>query len=245
MSKEGSLKLHAFCQKRHFSVGTRAKFMLSMFSNTTIKVESTAKVQLTVDEVEQIQRKRIASIISHVFELTYAAFCDKLIHEEKVNHCNGCATHHPSQREHSCLMMDSEDAWTYYHDDARVKIDLAALKKTIESLCSDLGFALGQTWERYLTELPKFPWTTIYLTSLELEHCDNDIKNRVLCALYYGPNGLKCNDCNSFEDDKSYDETAIIVDPIEVECPETIMRKKEEKMDLDLVINEIQNKFCM
>ena len=40
---------------------------------------------LTVDEVEQIQRKKVATIIGHVFQLTYAAFYDKLVQEEKVN----------------------------------------------------------------------------------------------------------------------------------------------------------------
>ena len=40
---------------------------------------------LTVDEVEQIQRKKVATIIGHVFQLTYAAFFDKLVQEEKVN----------------------------------------------------------------------------------------------------------------------------------------------------------------
>lgn len=32
------------------------------------------------------------------------------------------------------------------------------------------------------------------------------------------------------------------VDPIDVQCPENVVWK-EELMDLDLVINEIQNKF--
>ena len=171
-----------------------------------LQVESTAKRQLTVDEVEQIQRKRIASIIGHVFQLTYAAYFDQLIHQVKVNRCNGCAIYHPSQIEHSCVMMDSEDAWIYYHDEAREQVDMAAVKTTVESVCSALGLKLGQTWENYLTELPKLAWTTIYLTSFELEHYDNDIKNRVLYALYYGPNGLKSNDSSRFEADEACDE---------------------------------------
>ena len=50
-----------------------------------MQVESSAKPMLTVDEVEQIQRKKVATIIGHVFQLTYAAFLDKLVQEEKVN----------------------------------------------------------------------------------------------------------------------------------------------------------------
>lgn len=41
-------------------------------------------------------------------------------------------------------MMDSEDAWIYYHDEARVKTNLDTVKKTAESVCSLLGFTLGQ-----------------------------------------------------------------------------------------------------
>ena len=91
-------------------------------------------------------------------------------------------------------MMDTEDAWFYYHDVAREQIDLAVVMKTVESVCSTLGLKLGKTWESYVTELPKLPWTSLYLTSLELENYDQDMKKkRVLYALYYGPCGLKTN----------------------------------------------------
>ena len=99
-----------------------------------MQVESTSKPMLTVDEVEQIQRKKVATIIGHVFQLTYAAFFDKLVQEEKVNRCHGCTIQHPSQRQHSCLMLDIEDAWFYYHDVAREQIGLAVVMKTVESV---------------------------------------------------------------------------------------------------------------
>ena len=104
-----------------------------------MQVESTSKPMLTIDEVEQIRRKKVATIIGHVFQLTYAAFFDKLVQEEKVNLCHGCAIQHPSQRQHSCLMLDTEDAWFYYHDEAREQIDLAVVMKTVKSVCSTLG----------------------------------------------------------------------------------------------------------
>ena len=116
-----------------------------------------------------IQRQKIASLVGHVFQLTYAAMLDAMIQEEKINRCNSCAIHHPSQRQHSCLMMDSEDAWFYLRDDVVENIDLNLVLKTAESICSALGFKLGKSWETYVTELPKFPWTSIYLTSLELK----------------------------------------------------------------------------
>ena len=70
-----------------------------------MQVESSATPLLTVDEVEKVQRQRVASLIGHVFQLTYAATVDKLIQEEKLNRCHGCAIQHPSQNQHSCLMM--------------------------------------------------------------------------------------------------------------------------------------------
>ena len=150
-----------------------------------------------------------------------------------------------SKTEHSCLMLDTEDPWFYYHDIARERIDLAMVMKTVESVCRTLGLKLGQTWESYLTELPKLPWTSPYLTSLELEHYDKDMKEGVLCALYYGPYGIKTSDFCSVEihkDDNA--EEVMNVDPTEVHYPENIIRKEEIGMDLDCVINEIQNKFC-
>ena len=100
-----------------------------------MQVESTSKTLLTLDEIKQIR----------VFRLTYAAFCDRFIEEEKVKQCHGCAIQHPSQRQHSCLMMDNEDAWFYYHDVTREQTDLAVVMKTVESVCSTLGLRLGQT----------------------------------------------------------------------------------------------------
>ena len=112
-------------------------------------------------------------------------FFDKFVKEEKSNRCHGCTIQHPSQRQHTCLMFDSEDAWFYYHDEAREQIDLAVVMKTVESVCSALGLKLGQTWESFLTELPKLPWTSLCLTTLELENYGEDMKERILyCMLF-------------------------------------------------------------
>ena len=87
-----------------------------------MQVESSATPLLPVDEVEQVHRQRAVSLIGHVFQLTYAAILNARIQEEKVTRCHGCAIQHPSQRQHSCLMMDSEDAWFYFQNDAVEKM---------------------------------------------------------------------------------------------------------------------------
>ena len=69
------------------------------------------------------------------------------------------------------------------------------------------------------------------LASLELDVVQSDdLQSCVLYVLYYGPNGLKWKD---FADQQ---ET--------IECPERVVRKDEEPMDLDLIINDIHNKLC-
>ena len=70
--------------------------------------------------------------------------------------------------------------------------------KTANSVCSVIGFKLGNSRETYVRELHKFPWTNLYLTSLELEKFGERTQTKQLedCIVYainYGPNGLKPN----------------------------------------------------
>ena len=87
----------------------------------------------------------------------------------------------------------------------------------------------------YVTELPKMPWTSLYLTSLELDGVADDLQSRILYAIYHGPCGLKCE----------YPSAMKIDSQDEIQCPERVVRKEEELMDLDLIINDIQNKLCI
>ena len=145
-----------------------------------IVVDLSATPRLAVNEVEQVQQHRIAGLIGHIFQLTYANMVDEQIQEEKLNRCHGCAIQHPSQRQHSCLMMDKEDSWLYYREDVVEKIDLNVVLNNVESVCNALGFKLGQSWEMYASELPKMPWTRVFLTSLKVDGFDGDLKSRVL-----------------------------------------------------------------
>ena len=116
--------------------------------------------------MEKVQRQRISSFIGLVFQLTYVALVDKLIQQEKLNHCDGCAIQHPSQNQHSRLTMEKDDAWMYFHDEVVQQIDLNSMLNATGSICSALGFKLGKSGEAYVTELPKMPWTSIDLTSV-------------------------------------------------------------------------------
>ena len=68
------------------------------------------------------------------------------------------------------------------------------------------------------------PWTSIFLASLEVDGFDGDIKSRVSRA-------IKNKD---FSDQQA-----------EIECPEQVVRKDEEPMEIDSVINDIQNRLCL
>ena len=103
----------------------------------------------------------------------------------------------------------------YYHDDVLEKIDLNVVQKTAENVCSALG-KLGKSRNAFVTELTKFPWTSIYLTSLKLSQGE-DLKSRILYALFYGPNGLKFKDYGN----------DVEMDQLEVECPKIIIRKEQ------------------
>ena len=77
-----------------------------------------------------------------------------------------------------------------------------------------------------MSELPKFPWTSVYLTSLlplELEGVSEtaqpkQLQDRILYAVYYGP---KVSVTGTIPENK---------EPEEVQCPETIARKEEQPM---------------
>ena len=102
-----------------------------------MQIESSSTPLSTIDELDKVQRQRIATFISHVFQLTYAALIDKLIQQEKLNRCHGCAIQHPSQNQHSCLMMDNDDTWMYYHDEVVEQMDLNFMLNATETMqCS-------------------------------------------------------------------------------------------------------------
>ena len=81
--------------------------------------------------------------------------------------------------------MDNNDAWMYYHDEVGEKINLNFILKATERICSALGFKLRKSWEAYVSELPKMPWTSTYLASVELDVVQgDDLQSRILYALY-------------------------------------------------------------
>ena len=81
----------------------------------------------------------------------------------------------------------------------------------------------------------------MYLTSLEIEGSGGSIQAKslqdlILHALYYGPSGFRW---------KLFSDRDITENITPIDCPETVIRKEEESMELDSVIDEIQTKLCI
>ena len=72
---------------------------------------------------------------------------------------------------------------------------------------------------------------SVFLTSLEADGFDGDFQSRVLRAIHDGPNALKSKD---FSDQQA-----------EIQCPEQVVRKDEQPMEIDSAINDIQNKLYL
>ena len=84
---------------------------------------------------------------------------------------------------------------------------------------------------RYVSEPPKMPWTTTFLTSFELDGFDGDLHSRILGAIHDGPNALKRNNFS--------------IQQTEMECPEQVVRKDEAAMQIASIINDIKNTLCL
>ena len=124
-----------------------------------------------IDEVQHIQQQKI-TVLSLVCSGSHMLrWLIPVVYDEKMSNYRGCAIQQPSQRQHSCLMMDGEDVWMYYHDDVVEKIDLSLVLKTAERGCA-LGLVSnwGSRRKRTFLNCPKFPWTNRYITALEFEH---------------------------------------------------------------------------
>ena len=130
--------------------------------------------------------------------------------KEKVNRCIGCAFNHPSQRQHSYVFGQ----WLQARQNVgRIRVQDA--------------------------EIPLH----IALTSLEPEGyfeiaSGKHPKDRILCAVYYAPNGLQWED---FSRSDNTENSA----PYEVQFPETIAKKKEQSINIGYMLVKKFKTSCM
>ena len=61
-----------------------------------------------------------------------------VINQLVVENCNGCIIDHPSQRQHPCLMMESDERLSMYFDDALSKISEARVMENFMNSLNDI-----------------------------------------------------------------------------------------------------------
>ena len=103
-----------------------------------------------VDEVEANEKPAIIALLSKVLNLCYAELIVHPIEIECILHCRGCKTHHPSQKEHNCLMMDEEEKWNLYYDRAKVHGDPDLIWETAHGVCHLWNIPLHKSWKKFV-----------------------------------------------------------------------------------------------
>ena len=68
----------------------------------------------------------------------YAGEIASVINQLVVENCNGCIIDHPSQRQHPCLMMESDERLSMYFDDALSKISEARVMENFMNSLNDI-----------------------------------------------------------------------------------------------------------
>ena len=68
----------------------------------------------------------------------YAEEIVSVIAKLVVENCSGCIIDHPSQRQHPCLMMESDEKLSMYFDDALSKISEARVMENFMNNLNDI-----------------------------------------------------------------------------------------------------------
>ena len=76
-----------------------------------------------------------------------------------VENCNGCIIGHPSQRQHPCLMMESNERLLFYFDDALSKISEARVMEAFMKSLNDIKPTVN---ELELLKYTCHDWRTLF-----------------------------------------------------------------------------------
>ena len=93
----------------------------------------------------------------------YAEEIASVINQLVVENCNGCIIDHPSQRQHPCLMMESDERLSLYFDDA---LSWASEAKVMENFMNSLNDIKPRVNGLELLKYTCYDWRT--------EFCSNE-----------------------------------------------------------------------
>ena len=99
--------------------------------------ENLSKLALPTDiGNEELVLSHRQKVIQEKLIKCYAEEIASGINQLVADNCNGCIIDHPSQRQHSCLMMESDERLSLYFDDALSKVSEASV---MENFMNSLG----------------------------------------------------------------------------------------------------------
>ena len=89
----------------------------------------------------------------------YAEEIASVINQLVVDNCNGCIIDHPSQRQHPCLMMESDERLSMYFDDASSKISEA---RVMENFMNSLNHIKPRVNGLELLKYTCYDWRSVF-----------------------------------------------------------------------------------
>ena len=89
----------------------------------------------------------------------YAEEIVSVINQLVVENRNGCIIDHPSQRQHPCLMMESDERLSMYFDDALSKISEARI---MENFMNSLGDIKPRVNGLELLKYTCYDWRSVF-----------------------------------------------------------------------------------
>jgi len=102
--------------------------------------------------IQAAQEDNDIRMMVEIYMFTYARKVREVVEDLTRKHCYGCRIDHPSQRNHSCLMMSDLEHLNMYFDDAMEEIDCQEVLNLWknETKLTDLSQKLKETFERLL-----------------------------------------------------------------------------------------------
>ena len=101
--------------------------------------ENLSKLALPTDiGNEELVPSHRQKVIQEKLIKCYAEEVASGISQLVVDNCNGCIIDHPSQRQHSCLMIESDERLSLYFDDALSKVSEASVMENFMNSLSDI-----------------------------------------------------------------------------------------------------------
>ena len=125
--------------------------------------ENLSKLALPTDiGNEELVLSHRQKVIQEKLIKCYAEEIASGINQLVADNCNGCIIDHPSQRQHSCLMMESDERLSLYFDDALSKVSEASV---MENFMNSLGDIRPRVNGLELLKYTCYDWRTVFCSN--------------------------------------------------------------------------------